>query len=114
MALAAGVGFLTLGFPRGACFTLATEILALPAREDFAGRSFPACFARIARHAPVDDLFPQRRPITVAGPWPNFTAFPFPRPAQFSIAVYAAWHATVKFVARNEAKLKPSAKPGAW
>src|SRR5271155_5317349 len=39
---------------------------------------------------PVGNCNLQRRPITVAGPWPIFAAFPFPRPYQFSIEVYAA------------------------
>ena len=51
----------------------------------------------------------QRRPITVAGPWPIFTAFPFPRPNQFSFAVYAARR--VVSTVRNAWKTTLNRKP---
>jgi hypothetical protein len=56
--VAAGVGFLTLGFPRCVCCLHACGgILALLVPDEVAGRSFPACFARIALRVPVDCNF---------------------------------------------------------
>jgi hypothetical protein len=81
------------------CCTLAAEIRALLVPRLSSERSFPAQIARLARFEPVDDLHPQRRPITVAGPWPIFTAFPFPRPAQIFNRSLSAAASAVKCVA---------------
>jgi hypothetical protein len=94
LAKSAGAHFLTLGLSGAAQirFARASETQALLVPNE-TGRSFPARLAQFARCQPVDDSHPQRRPITVAGPWPICTAFRSPGQLKFSNAVYAPSHA---------------------
>jgi hypothetical protein len=91
----AGAGVLTFG-PSAAAPKIRRDNFnygskdAMRSLESTDSRNGPSRLARKTFAKPVGDRTSQRRPITVAGPWPIFTAFPFPRPNQFSFAVYAA------------------------
>jgi len=92
----AGVGFLTLGLSALRLLHAGDGNSGAARSAVTSGTILPGSLAHFVRLAPVDGLHPQRRPITVAGPWPNFTAFPFPRPAQIFIRSLSAAARAVK------------------